>query len=270
MNDSTDRTVQPVSVPWTPDPWPGGCLRLGLITLATDHASEHEVARLLPPSARVYVSRISNPGPCTLDNLRAMSDDITRAASLLLPGTPLQAVMYACTSGTVVLGEPEVAARIRRGKPGVPCTTPVTAALHAMSALGVRRIALLAPYIEEVTAGVRDYLDAHGAEVRRTASFDLEQDIDMSSIPPAAIRDAALALDGPDIDGVFICCTAFRAVEIIADAEATMRKPVITSNQAMAWEALKLAGYRQPVPGYGRLLARPNDEPVPAQQGHAS
>lgn len=251
-----EHDVQSVTVPWTADPWPGDRLRLGLITLATDHASEHEVARVLPDSARIYVSRIANPGPCTLDNLRTMSDDLTRAASLLLPGTPLQAVMYSCTSGTVVLGEPEVVARIRGGKPEVACTTPVTAALHAMEELGMRRIALLTPYIAEVTLQVRDYLREHGMLVVRTASFDLERDIDMSSIPPHVIHDAAVALDGPDIDGIFICCTAFRVVEEIADIEARLGKPVVTSNQAMAWEGARLAGYREPVAGYGRLLER--------------
>jgi maleate cis-trans isomerase len=34
---------------------------------------------------------------------------------------------------------------------------------------------------------------------------------------------------------------------------------VVSANQALYWQALRAAGYREPVPGYGRLL-RMNQE----------
>ncbi len=42
---------------------------------------------------------------------------------------------------------------------------------------------------------------------------------------------------------------------VLCAREAVLAKPVVTSNQALAWHALRLVGERRPVPGYGQLLA---------------
>jgi maleate isomerase len=44
---------------------------------------------------------------------------------------------------------------------------------------------------------------------------------------------------------------------VIEALEQDLGKPVISSNSAMMWHALRLAGVRQPVTGYGRLLTMP-------------
>lgn len=51
-----------------------------------------------------------------------------------------------------------------------------------------------------------------------------------------------------------ISCTGLRAVDAVAPLEAETSMPVVTSNQAMAWNAMRLAGYDAPVEGFGRLL----------------
>ena len=47
---------------------------------------------------------------------------------------------------------------------------------------------------------------------------------------------------------------AIRAVEAIAPIEADIGKPVVTSNQAMVWHALKKLGIDDMPKGYGRLM----------------
>jgi len=41
---------------------------------------------------------------------------------------------------------------------------------------------------------------------------------------------------------------------VVAALEQTIGKPVITSTQATLWHALRLAGIKDLLPGYGRLL----------------
>ncbi|MGJ3259423.1 MAG: hypothetical protein ACFE0S_07455 [Rhodospirillales bacterium] len=50
------------------------------------------------------------------------------------------------------------------------------------------------------------------------------------------------------------CGGALRSVDIIDALEAKTGKPVITSNQALAWDAMRLAGNADRVEGFGRLL----------------
>ena len=72
--------------------------------------------------------------------------------------------------------------QIRRVRPDVACTTPVTAAFAAFKALGARRIGVLTPYSPEVNAVVRAYLDAHGVEVAAFATFDKRDDREAARI----------------------------------------------------------------------------------------
>ena len=55
-------------------------------------------------------------------------------------------------------------------------------------------------------------------------------------------------------EAIVLSCTDMRSVEIISRLEAYVGKPVITSNQAMAYEALRLMGIDDPVEGFGQLL----------------
>jgi maleate isomerase len=54
---------------------------------------------------------------------------------------------------------------------------------------------------------------------------------------------------------VFISCTGLRTFPVVARLEERLGKPVVTSNQALAWDCLRLAGVHDRLPGRGRLFA---------------
>ena len=56
------------------------------------------------------------------------------------------------------------------------------------------------------------------------------------------------------VDAVFVSCTNVRLVEQVEALEAEIGKPVTSSNHALAWHCLRLAGIGDDVPGYGRLF----------------
>jgi maleate isomerase len=77
----------------------------------------------------------------------------------------------------------------------------------------------------------------------------------VARITTASIEAAILDLGRHDaVDAVFVSCTSLRAAEIVARTEAKLGKPVTSSNHAMAWHALRLAGYRDRLSGFGRLF----------------
>jgi maleate isomerase len=228
--------------------------KIGLIALATDQTVERDFRNVLPTEAPFFVSRVANINPCTVENLRTMAPQLTSATSLILPGADVDVVAYCCTSGTVAIGYDNVVENIQAARPGVCCTTPITAALAGFEKLGLKRIAVLTPYIDEVNRPIRRFLEENGINVLSLNSFNLEDDVIMGRIPTAAIYAAAREIDRPDADGIFISCTAIRAVDVIERLEQDLGKPVLSSNQALAWQALRLAGCHDSVPGFGRLL----------------
>jgi maleate isomerase len=243
-------TPSPVQAVLTPPALP----RLGVIALATDLTSERDVARLVPPDrAFVHTARIAFENPSTPENLARMAPRLTETAALLVPGVHLTAIFYSCTAASVAIGEAAVAAAIEAARPGVPAVTPSGAAVAAFAALGVRRIALVTPYLAETTQPMAQYFAGQGLDVVTAHGLGLADDRDIARIDPASIVAAAEAADTPEAEGLFLSCTALRAAEVVDAIEARLGKPVVTSNQAAIWRMTRHAGLA--LPGPGRLFS---------------
>jgi maleate isomerase len=232
---------------------------VGLIVLATDQTIEHEFRRLLDlPGLALYQSRILNDARITPETLRAMEARLVEAAGVILPGLSLDVVAFGCTSASMVIGEERVFERIREARPGVACTTPITAAFAAFEALGVRRLALLTPYRDDINRFMRDYIEARGFAVPVMGSFNEEDDRKAARIDASSVRDAAIDLGRSDlVDAVFVSCTSLRLVDALGAIEKELGKPVTSSNHAMAWHCLRLAGIADGRPEFGKLFEQP-------------
>lgn len=230
---------------------------LGLIVLATDHTIEHEWRAMLTglDGVAFYESRLWNSASITPETLAEMERDIAYATKLIRPGERIDVVAFACTSGAMVIGDDKVAARVREARPGAPCTNPIAAAVAGLGALGARRVALLTPYVDRINRMMRDYLVGRRLEVPVMGSFNHENDNEVARIDAASIEAAVLELGRhASVDAVFVSCTSLRVVEQIEALEAKLGKPVTSSNHALAWHSLRLAGYATPLAGFGRLM----------------
>lgn len=261
--DSTDRTsprplaINRTHLPYETDRGTGARARIGAIVLATDHTMEHEWRRMLAiPGVDFYAARIWNDAQITPETLKALGADIAPATRLILPNDErLDSIAFGCTSGAMVLGDEFVAAEVHKHRPGIPVTSPMLAGITALKALGVKRIALLTPYMQAINDMMRAHIEARGVAVTAMGSFNNPDDLVASSISPETLLRAATELGrSPEVDGVFISCSSFRAAGIVERLEAATGKPATASNHAMAWHALRLAGYRDAVTGWGRLF----------------
>lgn len=231
---------------------PGG--RIGLISLATDFNIEDELRLMLPDSVGLYVNRVRNANPLTVENLRAMEADLARAADGILPGLGVDVMVYACTSGSAAIGSEQIEARIHSVCPGVTVANPIVAVRKAFAALGARKVSVLTPYIDSVNRTLIPAMAAGCADVLNVAGFGMDDDIDVTGIPLERIKTQAIATCHEDADLIFLSCTALRGARVIAELEQALGKPVLTSNQVLAWYALRLLGNREPINGYGRLF----------------
>ena len=260
MNDSApaDLIINRQHLPHRLDGGIAARAAIGVIVLATDQTMEHEFRRLLDlPGVAFYESRILNDSAITPATLAAMEARLTEATDLILPGLPLDVVAFGCTSASMVIGEEQVFARIREARPEVACTTPITAAFAAFQAVGARRLALLTPYRDDINRFMRDYIEARGFGVPVMGSFNEEDDRKAARIDLASIRDAATDLGRADeVDAVFVSCTSLRLIDAITRIEAALGKPVTSSNHAMAWHCLRLAGINDVRRGHGRLFGQ--------------
>ncbi len=232
-----------------------GKFRIGLVTLSNDYVTERDFINMRPnDDVSIYVSRLLNTPQCTVDTLGEMESRITDATSLLVPEGRLDVVAYSCTSGTAVMGFDKIESLIQQARPNIACVTPLTSSLAAMDLFGVKRIAVLTPYIDEVNTSIANYLEDRGKSICAFTSFKLAENEDMARLSAESIFQGALEADRSDAQALFISCTAIRAVDVIDRIEQKIAKPVITAVQAMFWQSLRQAGSTDKVSGYGLLM----------------
>jgi maleate isomerase len=233
---------------------------IGLVVLATDQTMEHEFRLLVhQPGVAFYESRVFNDNEITPETLRAIGPRIAPSVDLILPSIELDVVAFGCTSATMTLGEDAVFGEIRKARPNVACTTPVTAALAAFRALGARRIGLLTPYAPEINANLVRYFGDRGVDIGAVATFDRRDDRDAARISVASIEEAAERFGAAAaVDALFVSCTSLRVAEAVERLEERAGVPVTSSNHAMAWHCLRLAGIEDAVPAAGKLFGLPS------------
>jgi maleate isomerase len=232
--------------------------RMGLIVLQTDQTIEHEFAQILGADKNValYAARIPNAMEVSPDALRQMAIDLPRTAALLPAQFGFDVLGYACTSGATMIGEDRVDSLIREVHPQAKTTNPISASKAALAALGLKRIALVTPYPVDVTLEMQANLQAAGYETTAVATFGQSDDFTVARISDDSILQAVEQIGArDDCEGVFVSCTSLRALQVIPQAEVVLGKPVISSNQALAWHMMRLSGLKTGLTNTGRLFA---------------
>ena len=228
--------------------------KLGFVLLATEQTVQDDVYTLRPPGVGVHFARAAIADSITSETLAAQADLLAPCAASLLPDGSLDVVSYACTSGSLVIGETRVFAELSKGAPKAKTSSIITGVIEALTAFQAKNIVVATPYLDEVNAAEQTYLEQAGLNVLAIAGLNLEKDSDMVRVAPEFIQDFALSLDRSDADTIFSSCGALRSLDVVEAIESIANKPVICSNQAMMWHALRLAGIDDKITGFGRLL----------------
>lgn len=228
--------------------------KIGYILLATEQTIEDDVMQLQPPGVGIHFTRAAIADSITNATLSAQAELLAECAATLLPDGSLDVVCYACTSGSLVIGEQRVFTELNKGAPGAKATSLITGVIRALNAVYAKRIVIATPYIDEINQREAEYLEAEGFKVISISGLGIEKDSEMVRVAPDFITEFALSLDHSEADAIFISCGALRTLEVVQEIERRAGKPVIASNQAMIWDTLRLAGINDRIEGYGRLL----------------
>jgi maleate isomerase len=231
-------------------------MRFGLIVPSSNTTMETEFRRMASGWASVHTARIRLE-KITIDELEEMEEQMLEGA-IRVADAEVDVIGYGCTSGSMLKGKNhsgEIERKITE-KTGIPAVATAKAVIEALSELRIKKLCVATPYIEEINALEKNFLEQNKIDVLKIKGLSIEQNTEVGNKNPNVAYELAKEVYVPEAQGIFISCTNFKTIEVIDRLEKELGVPVISSNSATLWAMMKRAGAKSKLKGYGKLLVR--------------
>ncbi len=234
--------------------------KLGLIVPPTNTVNEAEWASVLPEGVTHHTVRM----PIHLDHASAkgrrklVADIVARVRELA--EARVDVVAYACTAGSMITPRHALGREVEAAT-GIPLVTTAAAIVDALTSLDVRTVSIATPYHDALNAHEQAFLAKNGIETLAIAGLGLGANgpVDyplIAQTPLDSVEAHVRAVFEDNSDACLITCTDFPTLPLHQRLERALGVPVITSNQATLWAALRHAGIDDDLPRLGALFKR--------------
>ncbi len=239
-----------------------GAARLGIVVPVSNTNLEPDMVMLRPTGVSLHFARAGGYDIDEIpdsEQMRKFADATLDEVVDGLKAALADMILYGCTSATLSHGPAYDRAFVERieARAGVPAITAASAVVEAARDLGVTRAGFCSPYTEQLNAEAAAFLDDCGIEVVSDAYVGEDLgNYGQSALTPDDVFALGCRADSTGAEAIILSCTDMRAVEAIDALEAHLAKPVITSNQALMYTALKRLGLEGRIPGALGATAR--------------
>jgi len=236
----------------------GSRARIGLIVPPTNTANEAEWHSMAPKSVSIHSARMPlHTDTNSDDGKAALYNDIEKFASDLSQAE-VDIVVYGCTAGSMVTPVDSLA-RFITEKTDRKAVTTAQSIVEALQALQVVNIAVATPYFDAMNQHEKHFLSENGFNVVSMqglgfGSSGVSDFRNICRIAPDKVAELARLVDQTDAEAVLLTCTDLSTLSVINSLEAELNKPVISSNSATFWSALRLCGINDKVEMGGTLF----------------
>lgn len=228
--------------------------RIGLIVPSSNTTMEMELHGALPEGVSLHTSRMPLR-EVTEEELIKMSALAVESARLLRDAQ-VDVILYGCTSGSFIGGvdfEKEIEEKIER-EVNTSVITTSSAVTEALRILDAQQIIVITPYTNDINQREREFLESNEFEVLDIRGIGIVENTKIGKLEAYEAYRMAKAMFMDEADAIFISCTNFRTFEIIEPLEQDLGIPVVTSNQASLWLALRELDVTEKIPWLGKLL----------------
>lgn len=222
--------------------------RIGLMLPYDNAVIEPEFARTLPAGVSAHAIRTTKT-----DRSELAEESLSFAPTMMQ--LRANVALYACNASSFINGRAWHDAFLERFRvaAGVPAESANSSLMKLAAHRKVRRLAVVTPYPEWLLDPLRRFVTEFGFEVINVVGLGLEPP-EINHLGPEHSYRFAKKADVADADGIIIVATNFRTLEVLTLLEQELKKPVMSSNQAMMWMAirmLRLSGQCGPSPDPG-------------------
>lgn len=237
--------------------------RIAIVVPSTNTSCQPESERLRPRGVTNHIARISiRERPLTseqafMEHVQAMRDGMRSAIDQVMTCQPTHVIMGVALEafwGGVKAAE-ELQAELTT-RAGVGVSMGSTATVSALRKIGATRIGVLTPHQPRGDEQVRLYFEEAGFSIPRLIGLKCPSPVQIAHTTAAQVIDALKQLDGDDIDAIVQVGTNLAAIELCAQAERWLDKPVLAINAITYWDALRRSGIEDSIYDCGSVLER--------------
>jgi maleate isomerase len=234
--------------------------RVGLMIPSSNRLTEPQFRHFMPRDVGVHVTRVQMTGRHAKP-LGPLLEDVERAAGAL-GDAKCDVVVFHCTANSMEHGpegEQKILEAVRKGS-GAQAMSTAQAVVEALRAQNMKKMVLISPYVKSHNEHEIEYLSALGFSVVHDVALALPPSDGYLAYPPRSWCEVIRANLRDEADGYFLSCTNTTQIETIAPMEPELKKPIVNSNQATIWAALKRVagklGGMPEAPALGSLMWR--------------
>jgi len=212
---------------------------------------EYEFGQMAGPQTSIHAQRIKHTDDSE-KSLLWLSTQAPQAAELL-SHAKVQAICHGCTaSGFLKTPQEDLdQAKELTAQTQIPCVTSAASIVGALRAVSAQKISVASPYEPWLNERVKIYLELAGFEVLAIAGLGTQAH---GSISAPVIKALAHEVMRTNTEALFISCSNFRTLGLITELENELGRPVITSNQASMWGALRSMNDLRTIKHAGKLF----------------
>lgn len=233
----------------------GSRAKIGLIYPAPGWTMEAEFNLMAPKGVATLATRIES-GVIDVNTMNSISEKSIKAAKLLAEA-PVDVIALGCTSASFVNGleyERKLLHEMEN-ETKVKCITTSLSIINALKTMGINKVSVATPYIDEVNEKAKSYIKESGIDIVNFKGLGLTRDSETNSIDLESIYRLGKSVNNDECEAVLLLCTGIRSVPIIEMLETDLNKPVITAIQATFWNCLRLCNVNEKIKGFGSLFS---------------
>lgn len=261
-------TIPEVTCETAAEPKRPGASRIGLIVPSSNTTMETELPELFRRQSEATGHKY------TFHSARAGMKNVNREELLAMVGkaagcaqavsdADVDVIAYACLVAVMAQGpgahtkseEVIAAAAAENGHPA-PVTSSAGALVRTLQAMGVRKVAMITPYMKPLTQMVVEYIEGAGITVLDATSLEVADNLAVGRLDPQNLPGIARNLKREGAEAIVLsACVQMPSLPAVQAVEDELGLPVITAATATTFEILTSLGQTPAIKGAGSLLS---------------
>lgn len=232
------------------------------VTMETEIPAMFGARQLIRPERFTFHSSRMRMKTVAKDELAAMDGESDRCA-IELSDANVDVLGYACLVAIMAMGkgyhrasQARLAERTAANGAAAPVISSAGALVDGLRRMGLKKIALVAPYMKPLTKLVVDYIEAEGFAVVDHVALEIPNNLDVARHDPERLPEIVRSMRTQEAEAIVLsACVQMPSLPVVPKVEAAIRKPVLTAAVATTFAMLEALKLEPVVPGAGALLS---------------